>query len=331
MHPKIKLFVEGRNQIFSALAKTFSKTDDVVWFHVASLGEYEQGLPIMEKIRLEYPTYKILVTFFSPSGYEIKKNTNAADLVTYLPMDTIKNVKKFLSLTHPKLVIFVKYEIWPNYLKVLSEFKIPTLLISALFNSNQIYFKNYGGFMRQSLKKFTHYFVQDESSKELLESIAISNCSVSGDTRLDRVSQILDNDNSLPFMESFKKDRMCFVAGSTWPQDEVILTDYINNAPKNLKYVLAPHTLKSDKILGLAGAITKKTMLYSKLDESAIGNYEVLIVDHIGLLTKIYSYADIAYVGGAFDTDSTIPWSRRHLAYRLLLDQIIKALRRQRI
>lgn len=299
---KMKLFVNGRKETFAILEKAISKSDSIIWMHAASLGEFEQGLPIIEKLKLEYPSYKFLVTFFSPSGYEVKKNTSVADVVTYLPMDTNQNAKRFINQVNPKLVIFVKYEIWPNYLFELKAKQIPTILVSAIFKKNQIYFKGYGGFIRKALKTFTHIFVQNESSLKLLKSIQIKSTTISGDTRLDRVSEILERDNSLSFMEKFKKDRLCFVAGSTWPEDEAILINYINHAPKNLKFVLAPHTIKMDKILGLAGAITKKTALYSKLEESTIGDAEVLIIDTIGMLTKIYSYGDIAYVGGGFAT-----------------------------
>lgn len=299
---KIALFVSGRNGTFALLEKAISKEDRMLWMHVASLGEFEQGLPIIEKLRLEYPSHKILVTFFSPSGYEVKKNSTAADVICYLPMDTQRNASRFLAIVRPEIAIFVKYEIWPNYLDELQKRKIPTLLISAIFKKKQMYFKGYGGFMRKALRSFEHYFVQDKASQELLASIQIKNCSVSGDTRLDRVSEILDRDNQLDFMQDFKKDRLCFVAGSTWPEDEAILIDYINNAQKNLKYILAPHTIKKDKILGLAGAITKKKVLYSNIGKKTIEDCEVLIIDTIGLLTKIYSYADIAYVGGGFAT-----------------------------
>lgn len=299
---KLRLFVAGRKDIFSILEKAISKTDTVIWMHAASLGEFEQGLPIIERLNIEFPTHKILVTFFSPSGYEVKKNTSAADVVTYLPIDTRQNVKQFLDVVNPKLALFVKYEIWPNYLKALQSRNIPTLLVSAIFKKHQIYFKGYGSFMRKSLTNFTHIFVQNESSQQLLASIQIKNTTVSGDTRLDRVSEILERDNSLSFMEKFKKDRICFVAGSTWPEDETILINYINHAPKNLKFVIAPHTIKTDKILGIAGAITKKTAIYSKQEENVIDDYDVLIIDTIGMLTTIYSYADIAYVGGGFAT-----------------------------
>lgn len=298
----MKLFVNGRKETFAILEKAIVKNDAIIWMHAASLGEFEQGLPIIERLKHEFPAYKILVTFFSPSGYEVKKNTSAADVVTYLPMDTRQNVKQFVDKVNPKLAIFVKYEIWPNYVFELQAKQIPTVLVSAIFTKNQIYFKGYGSFMRKALATFTHIFVQNESSQQLLESIQIKNTTISGDTRLDRVSEILEGDNSLPFMEAFKKDRRCFVAGSTWPEDEAILINYINHAPKNLKFVLAPHTIKTDKILGLAGSITKKTLIYSRLEGNNPGDYEVLIVDTIGMLTKIYSYADMAYVGGGFAT-----------------------------
>ncbi len=298
----MKLFVNGRKDTFAILSKSISKEDQVIWMHAASLGEFEQGLPIIEKLKIDFPSYKILVTFFSPSGYEVKKNTSAADVVTYLPIDTLQNAKQFIALTNPKLAIFVKYEIWPNYLKILKEKEIPTVLVSAIFKKEQVYFKGYGSYMRKALKTFTHIFVQNEGSEKLLASIQIKNTTVCGDTRLDRVSEILGRDNSLSFMNNFKNGRPCFVAGSTWPEDEAILIDYINNSPRNLKYVIAPHTIKSEKILGLAGSILKKTALLSKIDAITINDYEVLIIDNIGMLTKIYSYADIAYVGGGFAT-----------------------------
>jgi len=299
---KMKLFVTGRKETFEILERSISKNDAVIWMHAASLGEFEQGLPIIERLKSEFPKYQILVTFFSPSGYEVKKNTSAADVVTYLPMDTILNAQRFVDIVNPKLAIFVKYEIWPNYLHALKAKQIPAVLVSAIFKKDQIYFKKYGAYLRKALATFTHVFVQNKSSQQLLESIEITNSTISGDTRLDRVSEILERDNKLLFMEKFKKDRPCFVAGSTWPEDETILINYINHAPKNLKFVLAPHTIRTDKILGLAGSITKKTAIYSKLGENTIENFDVLIIDTIGMLTKIYSYADIAYVGGGFAT-----------------------------
>ncbi len=300
--PKMKLFVDGRKETFSILEKSISKEDEVIWMHAASLGEFEQGLPIIEKLSVEKPSHKILVTFFSPSGYEVKKNTSAADVVVYLPLDTKVNVKRFLDITHPKLAIFVKYEIWPNYLMEIESRKIPAVLISAIFKKEQVYFKWYGNFIRKSLGAFDHIFVQDEKSKKLLSSIEIKNTTVNGDTRLDRVSEILERDNTLPIIEAFKNDNLCLVAGSTWIEDEVILLDFINNSPKKIKYILAPHKIEKDKILGLAGSISKKTVLFSNSKLATIKNYDVLIIDNIGMLTKIYNYAEIAYVGGGFST-----------------------------
>ena len=299
---KIKLFVLGRKDTFSVLEKSISKNDDVIWMHVSSLGEFEQGLPIIEKLKTEYPSYKILVTFFSPSGYEVRKNTSSADIVTYLPIDTKKNAERFIATVNPKLALFIKYEIWPNILRKLHQNNIPTILASAIFKKEQVYFKWYGKFMQRSLSTFTHFFVQNENSKNLLHAIKLSNVTINGDTRLDRVLEILERDNALSFMETFTKDQLCMVAGSTWPEDEAILVDYINNSPKGLKYVLAPHTIKPEKIMSLASSILKKTALFSKIDERTLADQEVLIIDNIGMLTKIYSYANIAYVGGGFAT-----------------------------
>ncbi len=286
----------------SYLKKNISEGDSIIWVHTASLGEFEQGLPIIEQLKKNYPEYRILVTFFSPSGYEVKKNTAAADVVTYLPMDTKKNAIKFLDLVNPKLVIFVKYEIWPNYLRALSQRNIPTLLISALFKENQIYFKSYGGFMRKALHNFTHIFVQDTKSIELLSKINIKNTAISGDTRFDRVIEILERDNNLAFMENFKNGAKTLVAGSTWPDDEEVLVPYINTGESSLKFVLAPHNIKPEHINKLKSSINKKTILYSELENKDLSAYEVLIIDTIGLLTKIYSYAEISYVGGGFAT-----------------------------
>ncbi len=297
---KLKLFVNGRRETFSILEQSISPEDSVIWVHVASLGEFEQGRPLIEKIRIEYPDHKIVLTFFSPSGYEVKKNTSIADVVTYLPIDTKSNVIRFLEITQPKLAVFVKYEIWPNYLNELQKRDVKAILISAIFTKEQAYFKWYGGFMRNALRRFEHIFVQDEKSKSLLETIEIKNTSISGDTRADRVAVILEQNNTLPFMDAFKKDSLCVVAGSTWMEDEAILLSFINSTKKKLKFILAPHKIVEDKIMGLAASIDKKSALFSNIDIQTIGDYEVLIIDHIGLLTKIYSYADIAYVGGGF-------------------------------
>ncbi|QNJ97890.1 3-deoxy-D-manno-octulosonic acid transferase [Constantimarinum furrinae] len=299
---KLRLFVQGRKTIFETLQNKISETDKTIWFHCASLGEYEQGLPIMEAVKKEYPDYLLVLTFFSPSGYEIKKNTNVADVVTYLPMDSMTSARKFIRLVHPSLVFFVKYEFWPNFLFCLQREKIPVLLVSGLFRKEQMFFKPLGGFMRKALRTFTHLFVQDKASKELLESIGIHNVTVSGDTRFDRVSQQIERDNTLGFIEEFKQDNLCVVCGSTWPEDEAILLEYINAAPANVKFILAPHKIEIGKIENFKKRLKKPAVLYSEMDDKTLLEYPILIIDTIGLLSKIYNYADIAYVGGAMGT-----------------------------
>jgi len=297
---KVNLFINGRKNVFRELKKLITEKDSTIWIHAASLGEYEQGLPIVEKLKAEYPSFKIVVSFFSPSGYEVIKDTTEADLITYLPLDTKNNAKRFIKHLQPKIAIFIKYEIWPNMLKELHKGGIPILLISAIFKSDQIYFKWYGGFMRNALQKFSHFFIQDSKSLKLLNSIGMDNTTISGDTRFDRVSEILQQDNSLEFMDSLKQNYLCFVMGSTWPEDEEILVDYINASSHEMKYVIAPHRIIPKDIERLQQSINKHSVLLSESSENFSAEPQVLIVDRIGLLTKIYSYADIAYVGGAF-------------------------------
>jgi len=302
INPKLSLFVNGRKETLNLIKDTISKTDKVIWIHAASLGEYEQGLPVMEKLKLLYPNHKFLLTFFSPSGYEVKKNSKVADVICYLPLDTKKNVHKFLEAAHPDLAIFIKYEIWPNYLAALNSVNTPTFLISALFKNNQNFFKWHGSFMRKTLTNFSHFFVQNEKSKELLNSIDFKNVTVAGDTRFDRVTEILDRNNSLEFMVHFKQNQFCFVTGSTWPEDEKLIVEYINNSSLPIKFIIAPHTIKNKHVEEITEAIKKPVARFSELENIAIEDYEVLIIDTIGILTKIYSYADLAYVGGGFVT-----------------------------
>jgi 3-deoxy-D-manno-octulosonic-acid transferase len=301
-HQKIRLFVEGRKTVFPYLENKIAPGDAIIWVHCASLGEFEQGLPVVEKLKTAYPDYKVLITFFSPSGYEIKKNSTVAEFITYLPLDTRHNANRFLNLVQPKLAIFVKYEIWPNYLKTLQEKEVPILLISAIFKQKQVFFTWYGAFMRTALTAFTHIFVQNQTSKSLLQAISIDRVTVNGDTRFDRVAEILERDNSLAFMSQFKQNQMCLVAGSTWPEDETILVHFINTSSAPLKYVLAPHTVKPEKLKSLVKSITKRTVLFSELANKDISACDVLILDTIGILTKVYSYATLAYVGGGFAT-----------------------------
>ena len=298
--PKIKLFVEGRKDVFFTLELKIKPTDKTIWFHAASLGEYEQGLPVIEEIKSIYPNHKIVVTFFSPSGYEVRKNNTVADVTVYLPLDTPKNAKRFLELVHPELVFFIKYEFWINYLDQLKKQSIPTYLISGIFREKQLFFKWYGGFYRKALNTFTHFFVQNENSKKLITQLGKTNVTISGDTRFDRVVAILEKDNTLDFISEFKNNTPTIVIGSSWPKDETLLIEYINSCTLDVKFIIAPHNIKTEQIENLKNTITKKAVLFSEKDNKVLPQFNVFIIDTIGILTKIYSYADIAYVGGGF-------------------------------
>lgn len=330
--PKMKLFVNGRKSVFSTLQNKINANDKTIWFHAASLGEYEQGLPVIEKIKSEYPTHKIIISFFSPSGYEVRKNNQIADVTVYLPLDTKSNAKKFIELTHPEMVFFIKYEFWPNYLNELKQQGIKTYLISGIFRENQLFFKWYGSFYKNALKAFDYFFVQNEKSKKLIQSIGFSNVIISGDTRFDRVATILERDNSLDFIEDFcfidsnRNDKaITIVIGSSWPKDEELLINYINQSSDDVKFIIAPHNIKQEQIQVLKKSIKKKVILFSEYKKTKelsslsnfksdktdyeisrdgrndnLNDYNVFIIDTVGILTKIYSYADIAFVGGGF-------------------------------
>lgn len=298
--PKIKLFVTGRQDVFLTLKTKINPNDKTIWFHAASLGEYEQGLPVIEKIKIKYPHHKIIVSFFSPSGYEVRKSNTVADATVYLPLDTMKNAKKFIQLVHPDLVFFIKYEFWPNYLNELKKQHIPTYLISGIFREKQAFFKWYGGFYKKALEAFTYFFVQNESSLQLLHQLGKQNAIISGDTRFDRVASILEKDNSLDFIAAFKNEKTTIVAGSSWPKDEELLLNFINSSTADCKFIIAPHNIKSEQIQLLKNNCTKKVLLFSEKENKNSTDYEVFIIDTIGILTKIYSHADIAYVGGGF-------------------------------
>ena len=290
--------VEGRSKTFAVLEEHLSDNDRTFWFHCASLGEYEQGLPIFKQLRKENPYHKIVLTFFSPSGYEIRKNTDIADVVVYLPMDTRANAKRFIKRINPELTIFVKYDIWPNYLSELKNRGLRAILISAAFRKEQSYFKFYGGMMRNALSAFEHIFVQHEYSKTLLNSIGLNTVTIAGDTRYDRVSDQLLQNNTLPFIEQFKDGKLCVVVGSSWPEDEALFVNYINSS-KDVKFIIAPHNIKSNQIEQFVKQLQKKTVLFSEKEGKNLSAYQVFITDTIGILSKVYSYADLAYVGGA--------------------------------
>ncbi|MEX1382714.1 3-deoxy-D-manno-octulosonic acid transferase [Lutibacter sp.] len=298
---KIKLFVDGRKGTFTILKQHIKKTDTVIWMHCASLGEFEQGRPILEKLKEKHPTKKLVLTFFSPSGYEVRKNYYGVDVVCYLPLDSDKNAKRFLNIVHPETAIFVKYEFWPNLLKELKIRNIDTILISGTFRENQVFFKWYGSFMRKALDAFSYFFVQDKLSETLLKSLDIEHVTACGDTRFDRVYEITKQDNQLDFISKFKNNTYTLVAGSTWKEDEELLVNYINNkASGNEKFIIAPHNINAKNIQELKKSISKKVVLFSEKEDENLENYQVFIIDTIGILTKVYSYADIAYVGGGF-------------------------------
>ncbi len=299
-NPKMRLFVEGRKSVFETLRDKIGVGDKTIWFHAASLGEFEQGLPVMERIRAEYPDHKIILTFFSPSGYEVRKRNTIADVTVYLPLDTKTNAEMFVKLVHPSLVFFIKYEYWPNYLNTLKKHSIATYLISGVFRKNQLFFKWYGGFYRKALDSFAHFFVQNSTAMDLLLQLGKSNVTVSGDTRFDRVSAILEKDNQLDFITAFKNDKLTVVIGSSWPADEDLMVAYINATQLPTKFIIAPHNIKPDQIQKLRNGITKKVILYSDREGKNPANFDVFIIDTIGILTKIYSEADVAYVGGGF-------------------------------
>lgn len=295
---KIKLFVQGRKNVFSQLQQQLSDNDRTIWIHCASLGEYEQGVPVIKELRTTFPNHKLILSFFSPSGYEVKKDSALVDQVYYLPIDSRSHAKKWVRYVHPELVLFVKNEIWPNYLLELQAKGIPVLLISGLFRKNQIYFKPWGGWMRKVVGSMHHLFVQNIESQQLLQAWGINQVTVSGDTRFDRVFQQRELDNQIAMIEQFINQQRCIVIGSSWPEDIHLLLEYINTAPADIKFIIAPHQIHDDKIAHLRQLITKKSVLFSDQEAQHLADYSVLIVDSIGWLSKIYSYADVAYVGG---------------------------------
>jgi 3-deoxy-D-manno-octulosonic-acid transferase len=297
--PKLKLFVEGRMQWKQKLSDQVSENDKIIWFHTASLGEYEQAVPLINRLKTSHPNHKIAVSFFSPSGYEVKKKDSKLDIITYLPIDTPKNAKAFLDILQPEIIFFIKYEIWPNFLNEISKRDIKTYLVSGVFREDQLYFKPLGRFMAEALGKFDHIFVQNEDSLQLLKQHHFDNSSLSGDTRYDRVISQLTMDNTLEFMEEFTdSDELVVVFGSSWPEDESLFLDVINKVSLKIKVVVAPHQIKPLQIQKLKKTLAKKVICYTELKQNNLADFDVLIVDTIGLLTKIYSYADIAYVGG---------------------------------
>lgn len=298
MSKKLKKGIDGRKNTFKILQENIHKDDQAFWFHCASLGEYEQGLPVFELLKSKYPKSKIVLSFFSPSGYEIRKQNPITSIVVYLPLDTRKQVQRFLALTHPKLVVFVKYEFWPNYLKALKNHNAKVILISALLRPDQHFFKFYGKQWQKLFFSFDHIFTQNIESKELLQGIGYTNATVAKDNRFDRVSNQLKENNSLSFINEFVDEKFCVVAGSTWKEDEDILVPYVQNADQKMKFIIVPHSIEEQGIRRLKKYFGGKAVLYSEYKHEELSEKQVFIVDTVGLLSKIYNYADIAYVGG---------------------------------
>lgn len=307
-NPKAKLWVKGRENLFADLENQFSKnTSPVAWFHCASLGEFEQGRPLMEEFRRKNPGYKILLTFFSPSGYEVRKNYAGSDFVFYLPLDTKAKAKRFVEIVNPSVIYFIKYEFWLNFLAEFRRRKIPHFLVSAFFRDNQVFFKSYGKIFREALKGFAFIFTQEKNSFSLLKSIGITNTEVAGDTRFDRVKEISNGAKEIEQAKLFSENSKLLVAGSTWPQDEELLFPAISEQlKKDWKMIIAPHELGEDHLkmieegLKNSGIEKEKITRFSLAKNGLLKNAKVLIIDNIGMLSSLYRYGDIAYIGGGF-------------------------------
>ncbi len=296
---KASLWVKGRTGIFHHIENTIQPGEKRIWFHCPSLGEFEQGKPVLDALRIIYPNYKIVLTFFSPSGYEVKKKEPKADYVFYLPLDGPSNSKWFVKTIQPEMAFFVKYDFWHFYIHELHRNKIPLFSIAAIFRPGQIYFRWYGIFFKNILKRFTHLFVQNQQSLELLYKHELAHVSVSGDTRFDRVYQNSRNPQAIEAIEKFKNNKFLFVAGSTWHADEKLITELINQN-ENIKFIIAPHEIKLHHIHVFCQSLKRKWVLYSALNLGTADQFDVMIIDNVGMLSRIYAYADLTYVGGGF-------------------------------
>ena len=299
---KAQLFVTGRRGLLEKLKSVIGENKNkLVWVHCASLGEFEQGRPIIESLKKQHPSIKILLTFFSPSGYEVRKNYAHADYIFYLPWDTASNARRFIEITRPVLAIFIKYEFWHYYTLELKRKNIPVISASSIFREDQIYFKWYGAFFRAILKKFSHFFVQSHGSIGLLNQIGISQVMLSGDTRFDRVYEITQQSTEIEIAKRFKGNEKTFVVGSLWAEDLEVLAPFINEHGKSFRFILAPHEISEKFITQIEQSLSVKTICYSKVQsEENLESYSVLIIDNIGMLSTLYRYGEFAYVGGAF-------------------------------
>ena len=297
---KAKKWIEGRKHWKADLSSRLPANKEVIWFHVASLGEFEQARPIMEKIKAKTPDCFLLITFFSPSGFEVRKNYELADHVCYLPTDTRKNARQFTALIQPKMAFFIKYEFWFNFLKELKISHTPTYLVSGIFRPKQHFFQWYGKWFSKQLEAFTHFFVQNEESASLLSQIGYKNVLMSGDTRFDRVLKITQNKKEFPLVKKFAENSTTIVIGSNWPKDDDLLIPYINAHLDRYKFIIAPHNLEEQQLLTLAEKINTTSLRYSKTNEQEVSSANVLIIDTMGMLSSIYQYGKWAYIGGGF-------------------------------
>lgn len=296
---KVRNMWRGERQAIGIIKEKMDPNAQYVWFHAASLGEFEQGRPLMEQLKREHPEYKILLTFFSPSGYEVRKNYEGADIICYLPLDTPINAIRFLRLVRPVMAYFIKYEFWYNYLHILKYRHVPAYSVSSIFRPDQIFFKWYAKKYAGVLHCITHFFVQNEQSKELLAKIGITDVTISGDTRFDRVLQIMEQSKHLPIVEAFKQDHHVFVAGSSWSPDEDIFIRFFNEHPE-WKLIIAPHVIGNDHLQQILSKLNRKTVRYTEATTETAAEAQCLIIDCFGLLSSIYHYGEVAYVGGGF-------------------------------
>lgn len=299
-NPKAKQWVDGRKNLLARIEEAVKGEENLVWFHSASLGEFEQGRPVIEKFKEEHPDSKIVLTFFSPSGYEVRKDYAGADFIFYLPPDFPSYARKFVDLVNPTMAFFIKYEFWHHYLKELKKRNIPTYIFSTIFRPNQLFFKPWGGFYRRMLTAFTYMFVQNQESMDLLNGAGFTNVSIAGDTRFDRVYSIATASKVLPEVEEFSQGRLVLVAGSTWSKDEESIIQYINTSKNNYKYIIAAHEVDENHIKNIVDQINKPWVRYTGATKEEINAAEVLVIDCIGVLSSLYRYGDVSYIGGGF-------------------------------
>jgi 3-deoxy-D-manno-octulosonic-acid transferase len=298
---KATLFTKGRKDIFKKIKSSLRENKSpVIWVHCASLGEFEQARPVIEKFKSEFQSYKILLTFFSPSGFEVRKNYDQADYIFYLPWDTHKNAVRFITEIQPAMAIFIKYEFWFHYTAELKKRNIPILSVSSIFRTDQLFFKSYGGFYRNILKNFSHFFVQNDESIRLLKSININNSTKAGDTRFDRVNELVKSSAELSIVEKFKNNEKIMVIGSCWPEDLDVLIPFINENYYHIKFIIAPHEISESFISNLEKVVNSETVRYSQAEKRKVEDCQIMIIDNIGMLGRLYRYGEFAFVGGAF-------------------------------